>query len=170
MEITDKSSMYQLLRAGKLGNHVQSWTSIDEWRASGYKGEVGIRDTVPGGTFIPYVAPADVPAKAFPGCILNAMQRDEHIILQGEVTEQPELYLQCSRVRLPMRQALRTSEHHYGAVARLMLRSCMDPDSYEELMWLLDEYPQHSIEFSVYNVCVGIVPHRNTIIWEVRKY
>lgn len=57
-----------------------------------------------------------------------------------------------------------------GLVALGMLKSRCDANSYEDLMELLDEYPDSTIEFAVYEVNLGVIPHRNTIIFEVRNY
>ena len=45
----------------------------------------------------------------------------------------------------------------------------VDDEDYEWLMQLLDTYDS-VVEFSAYDRAVGILPIRNTIIWEVRNY
>lgn len=57
-----------------------------------------------------------------------------------------------------------------GLLARSLLRHYCDPASVDCIYELLDLYPDHAIEFSAFRVPVGTVPHRNTVIWEVRDY
>lgn len=57
-----------------------------------------------------------------------------------------------------------------GSVATLLLRQVLNPNSYDDLMTLLDEYPDHVIELSALDHCFGTVPRRNAVVWEVRKY
>lgn len=46
----------------------------------------------------------------------------------------------------------------------------MDPSSQQDLDDLLDLYPDATIEFTCYDIDLGVIPNRNTIFWEVRNY
>ena len=61
-----------------------------------------------------------------------------------------------------------TEKHMTGLAARLYLRRIMDDVGWETLNWLLDEYPDHVVEFSVMASRLASFGPTNTIIWEVR--
>jgi hypothetical protein len=46
----------------------------------------------------------------------------------------------------------------------------MTPSSYADLEVLLERYPDHVFEISVWASCLGDTPGRNAIIWEIRRY
>jgi hypothetical protein len=46
----------------------------------------------------------------------------------------------------------------------------MDPSSRDDLDALFDLYPDAAVEFACFPHNLGIFPHRNTVIWEVRNY
>jgi hypothetical protein len=93
-------------------------------------------------------------------------------IFQGELTRnQYGLYLYASEYPDVMRVALEKAGREYtNLAAKFMLEKYVDASSYDWLMELLEEYPDHVIEFTVFDNDVGIIPHRNTVIWEVRYY
>ena len=93
-------------------------------------------------------------------------------VIQGEVMEGPwGLNLTWTAVKKPMRDALAvTSLYNNGLYAKLLLRKHMNDLSYEWLQYLLETYPDHVVEFSVYDYCWGTVPGHNTVFWEVRRY
>jgi hypothetical protein len=62
------------------------------------------------------------------------------------------------------------SEGIFGLRAAIMLRAAMTPSSYEDWRVLLDQYPGHVLEVSVYDRCIGDTPGRNALVWEVRRY
>lgn len=92
-------------------------------------------------------------------------------------------HLTYGRDHVPMRamlaQPLRALDpgyvepYHYeatGLKAEVLLKGAMSPGSYEDFQILRETYPDHVIEFTVYDAPVGDIPHRNTIVWEVRLY
>lgn len=93
-------------------------------------------------------------------------------IFQGEflfTTKGPYLFAEIGS-RLPMRQGLETNGKEYtGTTALLLLKHFLDDPSYDNLMQLSEDYPDHTIEFSVFPMKCGIY-HRNTCFWEVRRY
>jgi hypothetical protein len=54
--------------------------------------------------------------------------------------------------------------------AKMLLAKHMNPNSLNDLKDLIEKYPAHVYEFSCLAECFGTVPHRNTVIWEVRSY
>ncbi len=46
----------------------------------------------------------------------------------------------------------------------------LDPSSRDDLEALLELYPDATVELTSYDVDVGVLPYRNTIVGEVRHY
>jgi hypothetical protein len=181
--IKDKRDMYDRLARGELGNHIPQWMSLAEWRASGYVDPVGIRTMNSGamqggGPFLPHVPHDSVVEvvkhvqKAGYSVNISPMFPDKQIVCCGEVCRTTEgVSLYWSPLRIPYRDALKMGgKQTYRVHALEILLHYLYPCSYDELMELLDEYPDHAVEFTTYDRCVGVMPHRNTIIWEVRAY
>jgi hypothetical protein len=57
-----------------------------------------------------------------------------------------------------------------GVVARHLLKDHLWPSDYDDVQELLDLYPGHVVELTAFSRAVGVVPGRNTAIWEVRNY
>lgn len=100
-------------------------------------------------------------------------------LLQGEVMEclpgtGVGLYLFCSTaVGVPMRQALTDLEsvqHYTGMMATQVLRKNLNDNSFRWLMYLLETYPGHVVEFTALSRQCGVLPGYNTLFWEVRSY
>jgi hypothetical protein len=72
----------------------------------------------------------------------------------------------------PMRWTMAAGYHQpMGYLQTMMaLRRCLDPASFEDVMLLLQWYPEAAIELAAFSCPVGVLPRRNTIIWEVRDY
>lgn len=107
------------------------------------------------------------------GYYLAEMAPHEYNLIQGEVCRTHRgLELYFSRVKdVPMRMALSTrSETRMGLRADHTLRTYLCPNSYEWLMYLLDEYDGHTIEFSTFSRNWGTLPGYNTVFWEIRLY
>ena len=115
--------------------------------------------------------------------MVNEMAPGDRICLQGEYWNglAPDAmgtmrngYFFGSRTKSSMRLALGGREpgqlHAYGLVADLMIREAMTPSSYEDWCALLDQYPNHVLEVSIFDRCLGDIPGRNALVWEVRRY
>lgn len=93
-------------------------------------------------------------------------------VIQGEVERTHRgLSLFYSLQKKPMREALKIDgKQVYGILARVILEAMMPLKDYCWLMYLLDAYPDHVVEFSTYDKEFGTVPGYKTCYWEVRKY
>lgn len=181
--VKSKAEMYPLYEAGKFGNKLESWSSVDEYLSSGSPKSVGLRykGQTGGLWFQSYLKPTEVRAVADRWLTEGAKESlivvseaapDEYIIAQGEVCRYLwGLELRYSTVKTAMRKALATEQHHArGLRAKMLLESWMSPGSLNDLNELLDTYPDAVIEFSTFSIELGSCPHRNTLIWEVRNY
>jgi len=74
-------------------------------------------------------------------------------------------------VKEPMNSGLeKESLYAQGLKAQILLKTHMSELSYEDLIALMELFPNSAIEFSCYRIPVGIISGRNTVIWEVRNY
>ena len=97
---------------------------------------------------------------------------NEHLVIQAEIMRNENgIYLLYSRVQKPMNLALKEKEEHaFGLNALEILRRELWPSSLADVEALLELYPDSVIEFGTYDVAVGNLPGRNTVIWEVRNF
>lgn len=189
-----KKQCYRLWQAGEFGNKLRAW-SVDGWRVSGFGGQVKLRTTLGGGgpcsdDLSPDAVPlvlglwerrrgvspndvvvceaADARAAVLQGEYLNDVLGE---YLDGVLVGGSWGHFRHSRERLHMREALAAdSRTSTGLVSGLILREAMTPSSWEDWQLLLERYPGHVLEVSVYDRCVGDVPGRNALVWEVRRY
>lgn len=173
--ISSKKQFYELYLAGHLGNKLRTFASPSELRDSRYYGTVTARSTSEHDKTCLYRIPWKEAIHLPKHFCFNEPAPDDQLLIQGEVMRtEAGLYLGYSTERyLPMRIALRKAKIAQGLKAKLILEHFLSPASYEELMGLLgllERYPDAVVEFSTYDKCLGNLPHRNTIIWEVRNY
>ena len=71
--------------------------------------------------------------------------------------------------RNSMRDPARRKAWH-GVAASSVLARHLNENSRSDLEDLLSRFDDHVIELSALNRCIGTIPHRNAVIWEVRKY
>jgi len=183
--IRSKRQMYDLLRRGRLGNHGLMWETVDEWFASGYDGLIAIRTRSPLGRCDYNLPPADV-LPAFRSFLnqgykeedlhFSAMAPERHCVLRGEVGRvswpHGELELHYARDRhLSMRDSLRQNgQYASGLEALSILQAALWPQSYDMVMEVVEEYPDHGVEFTAFSKAWGVLPHHNCVVWEVRLY
>lgn len=188
--VLSKADMYRRIVAGEFGNTLPRFFSIEDWEGPGRTGmwmqyELwGVQHTtIPGfpGTRLD-VARRDVRRhvrEEFGGgdyCISPMAHQVGNVLWEGDVARDldgaPGL-LCCGNVN-PANGSWRTHmkkpREWRGSAAVLLLRSVLDPNSYDDLMVLLDEYPGHVVELSALDAYFGTVPHRNAVVWEVRRY
>lgn len=179
MQITNKTQMYELLRHGKLGNYMRVWGSLEEFKRSGYAGITSIRSKQVGCPVCLYdiraediehvVAGLSVPANSLTFC---EAPPDSERTIQGELALGPWGYtFFYTTVKKPMRLALaEQSAQASGLTALMLLERYVDPASLDDIKELLRIYDGAVIEFSAFSICVGAIPNRQTVIWEVRHY
>lgn len=174
-EVTNKTIFYKYYNRGLFGNRLRSWNSYKKLMEDPYNGNVTIRSLKTA-----YASQYEVPKQNVLSKIIGPVEHykfnesaPEHdMIVQGELMTLPGgLYFYYSFEKLPMKVALSVCpKHDTGLIVNEILRYTCTPSSYEDILELLDTYKNHVIELSVFNKNVGILPHRNTIIWEVRLY
>lgn len=174
-KVRSKATFYRLWRQGQLGNRPRTWDSITELATSGWTGRVGIRSRVPGGPCQYHLAVAEAIelAQTWPcGFVFSEALPDDRLLLQGEVSRlETGVHLTYSTaIGLTMRDAMHAPERATGIAAVAILRAKLWPSSFDDVGDLLDRFPDAVIEFGAHDCAVGILPHRNTIIWEVRDY
>jgi len=187
--ILTKQQNYRMWQGGEFGNKLRSWRTVDEWRASGFAGKVVLRTLMQGGGPCRYGLGHGEVDGVVASWLADGIPRDRimvneeapcgEAILQGEYLEDIFVidgeaswgYFLHSRARAQMRDALRRApEVAWGLRADMMLRQAMTPSSYEDWRLLLDRHGGHVLEVSVYGHCLGDIPGRNALVWEVRKY
>ena len=177
--IRTKNEFLSLWRAGKLGNRLRTWKTLDE--AEGYDGLFSIRDGRPNSNLCRYNVPrdgidravAEMTALGGRGLYFGEMAPDHRLTIQGEFLDgeqHGQVFNRSLTYSTEKTQMKRVTQwrHTEGAAAVAILRSYLDGNSYDDLLTLQTKYPDHVIEFSAYECCLGDVPGRNTIIWELR--
>jgi len=180
MDISSKVISFDFYFKGLFGNKLRTWPTLEDFKKSGYVGSVTIRYRGDkGGMYCAYnvTNPLEVISK-FVGeganidlFIFNESAPDEKLTIQGELTYDYRGYnLFYSTEKGKMRDCLKNGKTITGLAAKLLLQSHLFPSSLEDLMELMELYPEHVIEFSTYEMALGDCSNRNTLIWEVRKY
>lgn len=187
--ILTKLDNYRRCHAGEYGNRLLQWASIEEWKASGYDQPVCMRTALHagGGPKAFNVAPEEVEAQAATWVKLGVPRdrirlsemADGMRVLQGQYfngicTIDGEVHNGVFKLTFatgPIPVALsRHQKTVYGLTATLLIRHFMTPSSYSDWQELLNRYSDHVLEFSVWESCVGDIPGRNAVVWEVRRY
>ncbi len=182
--IDNKDECYLLYNHNIFGNRALAWDSYEGLLKSGWKGQVcirGRRTQIARGKVVYNVDINEVPKiiKQFEKqgifkhhLSFNQSMPDEHLVIQGEVMRTfLGLSLWYTTKKVPMNKALSLeSLYAEGLRAKLLLETNMFPSSYSDIEALLELFPDSAIEFSTYDICVGNIPNRNTVVWEVRNY
>lgn len=177
MLVETKAQMMDLLMQGAFGNTTRVWESIPAYLQSDFEGTVALRSLIPGGKMYPTLAREDIEGlligyeALFPDYYVQEVVDASHYTFAGELKRDGVGYfLQSTTVKKPMREALRKQSHAYGNLCTLMvLDHYCEPEDKEHLMHLLDEYPEHVIEFTCLDIPAGLL-NRRMIVWEVRAY
>lgn len=181
--ITHKRDFLAKWNAGVLGNRLRVFNNLAELQQSNYRGKIGIRSRRPDNRNTLYHIPFENLGYNIRELIFNGFMTleemyfgesapDEHLILQGEFLDNFDRYLMIDRQKTQMKKVKwnQYSEQYQGLQSEMILRGSMNENSWEDFQELRDRYPGHIIEFTVYGVCLGHLPHRNTIFWETRLY
>lgn len=180
--IRDKGTMYAMLAAGRFGNTVPQWFSVDAWeidpgiarfglwgvRSARRSGHPAMRLHVPTAEVATYARQhfADGPN------ISPMIDAVSSVTLMADVWDSPR-GLVVSGVEYPppgtnWRSAMLLPATWEGLAARRVLARHLNPNSLADLWEVLDAWPCHCVELSATDRCIGTVPHRNAIVWEVR--
>lgn len=180
MQITSKRQFLELYLNNELGNKFRTWRNVDEALADNVQ-LAGFRDKQPSGWF-KMVKRSDFRiedylwTKAGKEFYLNEgdYETQSRATIQGEVciTEKGYELFTGPANRYKMREMFsrNLATASTGLTARLKMKHYMNDNSLDEIDLLLEKYPGHVVEFTCYNMHLGILPGRNTIIWEVRAY
>jgi hypothetical protein len=187
MKITSKAQFFEKWMAGELGNRTRLWKdpflALEEARKFGIK-EIGFREIRPAGT-VGAGKWEKVPREEVLCAALKWREEGRKFLMDdgvpadrttliGEVCRtykglEGYLAVEC---KMPMRPAMAAGKltPRSPLDTLFLIRKYMDPSSQEDLWLLLDTYPDAAVEFACFSVDVGIYPHRNTMMWEVRDY
>jgi hypothetical protein len=186
--IGSKLEYYTLYERGFFGNKALTWDSIDEIENSDWKGKICIRGRK---GIARSKARFNLTLEEAKGYLkelqkegiyprdlkFNQSLPDEELRIQGEVMgdvvnlRPQHIHLTYSTIKKPMNYAL-AEETLYaeGLNALMLLKGNLFPSSYEDISELFELFPESVIEFSAYDIMLGSLPNRNTLIWEVRNY
>lgn len=185
--VTTKRKNYELWTSGAYGNRLLSWHSVEDWRRGGFAGKVALRMLgFTGEGYCTYnLRPEDVELEyckwlrcgvLSDDIVVCEMAPDHRLVVVGEYHHDPlpdgsYRHFFHSRVRKSMRIALREGgQIASGLVATAILRQAMTDRSWDDFGELVERYPGHVVEVSVYDHCLGDLPGRNALVWEVRRY
>jgi hypothetical protein len=184
--VTGKRRSHELWTSGAYGNRLRSW-GVGEWRRSGFTGLVALRELgwTGEGHCSYYLRPAEVEVELcmwlslgvrLENVIVCEQAPDDRLVVCGEyhhdlLPDGTFRHLFYSRVRRSMRFALREGGRvASGLRATAILREAMTDRSWADFGELVLAYPGHVVEVSVYDHCLGDLPGRNALVWEVRRY
>lgn len=180
--VLSKKDFVERYIQGEFGNHSPTWRSAVEFKQeSDSLGLYHIRNRVAGGKTWYNLTKNYclivwrrllIHGYRLGDLYISQMAPTSSTLFQGEVARGIYgLDLIYSTQTLPMREALRIdSNYATGIRSLILLRHYLCQRSYDWLMYLLDTYEDHVVEFSVYAQDWGTVPGYNTVFWEVRKY
>lgn len=181
--VRDKQTMYRLLAAGVFGNTTEQHFSLFDWVKSGNHWKYhswGVRTLIPGGPCRLYCPTLEVretvelPEFKAAGVNISVMVDAVcDVTLWADVWDSPRgLYAygieyppKGGSWRALMPEARKDWE---GVAARNLLRKHLNPNSLADLEAVFDLYPGHVVELSALDRCIGTVPLRNAVVWEVR--
>lgn len=184
MPVSNKRDYHNLRKTGVFGNELRHWSNIAALMSDDtFNGTVTVRSYKPDYQGLAYLLTKQeaehlVHRRDASELYFNESAPDDNLTIQGEYFHGVgghgsfvDRGLQISSIRMPMRRALaQYSTHYTGVSSELILRAYMNENSYSDFLILTEQYPDHAIEFSCYNVCLGNREHRNTLIWECRAY
>lgn len=180
MKIINKADMYALYFKGAFGNKLKTWDYLLGAPASTLR--FCIRYKKPGSKWFAFGVgmqqAADLISKwtlegADRGLFsFNELGQDDKITLQGEIMRGVRHYelLYSHMPGIMHRNAMKIAGWTWGIEALAIVKSYLSDGSYDDLMELLELYPDAVIEFTTYSIDVGECRGRNTVIWEVRDY
>ena len=179
--IDSKEKNFDAYKKGLFGNKLRTWYGLYDFNNSDYSGYVTLRYSgdVGASNYTAYnVLKVNDKVNEFIKngadpklIIINESAPDERLTIQGEITKDANGYnLFYSLQKGKMRDCLQNGIQVFGLKAKLILQHYLFQNSFNDIMELIELYPEHIIEFSTYEMKLGDCKNRNTVIWEVRKY
>ena len=189
MHTSDKQGMYRALAAGEFGNTIRQWFDLDVWQSSPEADRVewwGVRTLTPGGPCRLNCPNWDVPRTALEfrdaghrfnismmvdrvatvTAWLDVLDSADGLVVEG--IEYPDTgggWTWRNSMPDPTRR-----RRWAGVAARMTLARHLNGNSLDDLRAVLDRNPGCVVELSALDRCLGTVPHRNAVVWEVRGY
>lgn len=179
--VTQKKDFYARFERGVFGNTNPVYKDPDDYFARGDGQPVMLRCLIPGSALCIANIPHGEVRETFQQASrkygadalrLNKMTDHQYTTINAAVYRGiGGLKLYYSTELDNMRASLTKSpKHAEGIVAQEILRHTLCPGGYDWLMELLDEYPDHVVEFTGMTRRVGDQRGSHTLFWEVRKY
>lgn len=177
--ILDKQEMYRRLNAGKLGQTLPAAETIDDAkRLLKMPGLFAVRTKQAGGkctfSMTPDAAMSLIKRLPAGSWNLSPMLDDTKRVCYGHLHDDHAGWnLHYSDDPKPCRLKFTLDGCHQknicGILARVYLQTIMDNTGWENLNRLIEEYPDHIIEFTVMASSLDAFGPSNTIFWEVRE-
>lgn len=182
--VLTKADMYRRIVAGEFGNTPPRWFDYERWCAEGrsrYRlwgvqhssvaGFPGTRLDVLGDEVSGLLGAGGFGRDYVISPMVHQVGR---VQWEGDVYDHPERGLICCGNACPKpgswRTHMKAPKLWEGSGARALLRTVLNPNSLDDLLQLVESFPDHVVELSALDVRFGTVPHRNAVVWEVRKY
>lgn len=176
-----KSDMRERQMAGEFGNTFRRWKTIEELENSDYRGSLWLSQSKEASGKREHGIPFSDIKERYDAWVaegidpkyiqINEAPPPGSRTFNAEVLDAPNgLIVFYSTEKVTHDVAMKNPLHAVGMQAKELLRKYMDESSYADLEVLLEQYPNHAIELHCFNQNVGTIPHRNTIIGEVRTY
>ena len=185
MLIRTKRQYYELAKQGLAGNCVRTWDNVEECLATCTDPKVSFRSVTPGSNkFLPHVPLGEL-REMVRKLSLNegeyyisaTFDNTVEIRIAGELTwYEGDWVFFYSMIPGVMRYTLKEDGRHAVGYREVwgLLDQYMTPADKEDTLDLFERYTDQGrypiIELSVTKSDLGIYPHRNTLIWEVRHY
>ncbi len=187
--VTSKQDMYRRLAAGEFGSTIPQYFDVCDWqrhRDSARYAYWGVRTLTPGGPCRLNCHRDHVPFWAFEyeraghavnismmvdkvatvTAWLEAWDSPAGLVVEGiEYPDTEDGWTWRNSMPMPSRR-----QAWGGTAARMVLARHLNANSLDDVRELLERFPGHVIELSTLDRCIGTVPHRNHVTWEVRSY
>lgn len=187
--VTSKAQMYRMLSAGEFGNTIRQYFDLDVWQSSDEADRIatwGVRTLTPGGP-----CRLNCPNFEVPKTALEFMDAGHKVNISMMVDRVATVTAWLEVWDAPTGLVVEGIEHPdtaggwtwrnsmpdpkrrrawAGTAARMVLARHLNANSLADLWALLERFPDHVVEMSSLDRCIGTVPHRNSICWEVRGF
>ena len=170
--------MYALLKKGAFGNTLRVWTTEEEYLASGYKGLTSLRCLKRGVRFrhaLTHEQALIANRQCFEGCsptnfVYCEAAPEWDLRANMELCQTWNgLELRWATEKVNHRIAMRSAQNCSGLKALEVFKHFTSPEDQEEILCLLDLYPNHTIELATFHCSLGFY-QKQYVLWECRLY